>query len=68
MNRSNKKDTKKSTKMGRPATGQGQQIGTRWSDDVLRRVDDWRRVQPDIPTRPEALRRLVLRGLEVDKK
>jgi hypothetical protein len=68
MSKSTQKDTKKSKKMGRPATGQGQQIGTRWPDDILYRVDEWRRIQPDIPTRPDALRRLVLIGLAAEKK
>lgn len=31
----------------------------RASDEWLRKVDDWRRVQPDIPPRAEAIRRLV---------
>lgn len=29
----------------------------------LKRVDDWRRKQPDIPPRAEAIRRLVEKGL-----
>lgn len=35
----------------------------RASDDWPRKVDDWRRVQPDIPARAEAIRRLVDKGL-----
>lgn len=31
--------------------------------DDLKEVDDWRRKEDDLPTRPEALRRLVKRGL-----
>lgn len=31
----------------------------RVSEDFLRLVDDWRRQQPDIPSRSEAIRRLV---------
>ena len=34
----------------------------RASDEWLRKVDDWRRVQPDIPARAEAIRRLVSEG------
>lgn len=30
----------------------------------LRVVDDWRRAQPDIPARAEAIRRLVRIGIE----
>ena len=26
---------------------------------LLAKLDDWRRIQPDIPTRPEAMRRIV---------
>ncbi len=33
------------------------------SPEWLRKVDDWRRVQPDIPARAEAIRRLVEKGL-----
>lgn len=35
----------------------------RASDEWLRKVDDWRRIQPDIPARAEAIRRLVEKGL-----
>jgi hypothetical protein len=48
---------------GRPKTGRGTQIGMRWRDDVLAEIDDWRREQDDLPSRPEAIRRLVQLGL-----
>lgn len=32
-------------------------------DAFLEKVDDWRRVQPDLPNRSEAIRRLVYLGL-----
>lgn len=35
----------------------------RASDSWLNRVDEWRRIQPDIPSRAEAIRRLVELGL-----
>ena len=35
----------------------------RASEDWLRKLDDWRRKQPDIPARAEAIRRLVEKGL-----
>ncbi len=35
----------------------------RASDEWLHKVDDWRRVQADIPPRAEAIRRLVEKGL-----
>ena len=31
----------------------------RFSTDLLREVDDWRRAQPDLPARAEAIRRLI---------
>ena len=34
----------------------------------LKRVDDWRRKQEDLPNRSEAIRRLVERGLEAKGK
>lgn len=36
----------------------------RASDDWLKKLDDWRRKQPDIPARAEAIRRLVEKGIE----
>jgi uncharacterized protein len=30
----------------------------------LRRIDDWRRKQPDLPSRAEAIRRLVEQALK----
>jgi hypothetical protein len=62
MKSATKKDTKKSR--GRPATGIGIQIGTRWSPEIVRLVDEWRREEPDLPGRPEAIRRLVELGLK----
>jgi hypothetical protein len=35
------------------------QIGVRVDADFLKAVDEWRRKQDDVPTRPEAIRRLV---------
>lgn len=32
------------------------------------KIDAWRREQPDIPVQAEAIRRLVEKGLEADKK
>jgi hypothetical protein len=36
----------------------------RTNDEFLRRVDDWRRAQEDLPSRTEAIRRLVELGLK----
>jgi metal-responsive CopG/Arc/MetJ family transcriptional regulator len=41
------------------------QIGVRVDDDLLKRLDDWRRKQEDVPSRPEAIRRLMELGLKV---
>jgi hypothetical protein len=60
-------DIKKSR--GRPKeAGTGTLIGTRWHEPELSEVDDWRRDQPDIPGRAEAVRRLVRMGLDSDKR
>jgi hypothetical protein len=32
--------------------------------DFLKMIDEWRRKQDDVPTRPEAIRRLVELGLK----
>jgi hypothetical protein len=35
--------------------------------DTLRRVDEWRRRTPDLPTRAEAVRRLIEIGLRAPR-
>jgi hypothetical protein len=60
------RDTKK--KIGRPkTTGAGEQIGTRWQQPLLRSIDAWREVQEDKPSRAEAIRRLVVLGLGLER-
>ena len=54
--------TKKS--IGRPRTGVGIQIGMRWREPDLAAIDEWRRHQTDLPSRTEAIRRLVELGLK----
>lgn len=39
-------------------------IVLRFSPTLGARIDDWRRRQPDLPSRSEAIRRLVERGLQ----
>src|SRR5215203_3352269 len=39
------------------------QFQMRVSEQFLRTIDDWRRKQPDLPSRAEAVRRLVDAGL-----
>ena len=41
----------------------GQMVGTRLQPELLKKLDDWRRDQPDLPNRPEALRRLAEKAL-----
>ncbi|WP_256375333.1 hypothetical protein [Bradyrhizobium sp. Ec3.3] len=36
--------------------------------DALQNLDDWRRKQPDLPGRPEAIRRLVEIALKAKTK
>jgi hypothetical protein len=40
----------------------------RASEEFLRKIDDWRRQQADLPPRAEAIRRLIELGLETSKK
>ncbi len=40
----------------------------RASAEFLRRVDDWRREQADLPSRAEAIRRLIQLGLQAGTK
>ena len=39
-------------------------IQMRVNDEFVRRVDDWRRQQPELPSRSEALRYLIELGLQ----
>lgn len=45
------------------AEPQSTRFEMRAPNEWLRKVDEWRRQQPDIPPRAEAIRRLVERGL-----
>jgi metal-responsive CopG/Arc/MetJ family transcriptional regulator len=38
-------------------------VSTRIQPEMLKRLDEWRREQPDLPSRPEALRRLAEQAL-----
>src|SRR5262249_37199506 len=49
---------------GRPATGQGIQIGTRWPESTVSAIEAWAAEQEDEPGRSEAIRRLVSLGLK----
>lgn len=47
----------------RRATTTGTLVGTRFQADLLEAIDGWRKDQADLPTRPEAVRRLVELGM-----
>jgi hypothetical protein len=44
------------------------QINVRVDEHFLKRLDAWRKTQDDLPTRPEALRRLAEQALENQAK
>lgn len=52
----------KKSKRGRPPVD-SEAVNVRMALDALQNLDDWRRKQPDLPGRPEAIRRLVEIGL-----
>ena len=47
----------------RRATTTGTLVGTRFQATLLEAIDSWRKDQIDLPTRPEAVRRLVDLGM-----
>jgi hypothetical protein len=54
----------KGRRLGRPpGKVQDHAFQMRVSEQFLRTVDDWRRKQPDLPSRTEAIRRLVEKGI-----
>jgi hypothetical protein len=44
------------------------QLNVRVDEAFLKRLDDWRREQSDLPNRPEATRRLVELALALPKR
>jgi hypothetical protein len=62
MSGSNQDNTNLSTRKARPKQT-GTFVGTRIQPELLKLLDDWRREQADVPTRPEALRRLAEEAL-----
>jgi hypothetical protein len=52
-------------KRGPPATGKGEPVVVRMHPPMLAEVDGWIAKQEPLPTRPEAIRRLVELGLKV---
>ena len=54
---------------GRPSRRiQDRPFQMRVSESFLRMVDDWRRGQVDVPSRAEAIRRMVELAVRVEKK
>ncbi len=53
-------------KRGPKPTGQGQLVGVRLHPPELAALDQWIATQPDNPTRPEAVRRLIRIALHKD--
>lgn len=47
----------------RRASTTGTLVGTRFQAPLLDAIDIWRKAQDDLPTRPEAVRRLVELGM-----
>jgi hypothetical protein len=58
----------KNRKRGRPRTGLGTPVQVRVKDELLAAIDGWRRAQPDLPNRPEAIRRLTEVGIKASKR
>lgn len=52
-------DVQSQNRRGRPATGTNPSIGVRLPLAELAVLDEWRRAQPDPPSRPEAIRQLI---------
>lgn len=52
----------RSAKNERPGQS-GKMVSTRLQPDMLKLIDEWRLSQPDLPSRPEALRRLAMKAL-----
>jgi hypothetical protein len=53
-------------RIGRPPVG-AVLVGVRVPPDELALLDDWVAKQDDAPSRPEAIRRLLVRGLKSEK-
>jgi metal-responsive CopG/Arc/MetJ family transcriptional regulator len=58
-------DVSKKKKRGRPAVDT-ERVVTRMPRELLDKLDAWAKAQPDTPTRPEAVRRLVAKALKDD--
>lgn len=54
-------------KLGRPRADT-EPVMIRMSPQLIQAVDDRRRLEPDLPTRPEMVRRLLMAALDLPKK
>jgi hypothetical protein len=54
--------------MGRPSGRKGRPLQLYATDEFIALVDDWRRRQPDIPNRSEAIRRMAELGSQAEFK
>jgi hypothetical protein len=61
-----KKTTRQTARLQRRKrpTEEGTPVVVRLQAEQLKQLDDWRRKQLDLPTRPEAIRRLLASALE----
>lgn len=50
-------------KMGRPVADT-EPVMIRMTRDMIKAIDDYRRTQDDLPTRPEVIRRVIAEWLE----
>jgi metal-responsive CopG/Arc/MetJ family transcriptional regulator len=66
MGKASRATTKHARKPRPPAPGE--QVVVRLQPDLLTKIDKWRRNQYDLPSRAEAMRRLVDQALESKKK
>ncbi|CAH1661113.1 hypothetical protein CHELA1G11_12433 [Hyphomicrobiales bacterium] len=57
-------DGAKKSKRGRPSVD-SEAVNVRIERELLERIDDWRRYESDLPSRPEAIRRLLDAGISV---
>jgi hypothetical protein len=53
-------------KRGRPPTGETPGRSIRLPEELWKAIDEFRRGEEDIPVRSEAMRRLIVRGLEAE--
>ena len=51
----------------RRASTTGTLVGIRFQASLLDAIDSWRKAQDDLPTRPEAVRRLVELGMTLKR-